>query len=344
VTLYLHIGCGKTGSTSIQVFLEANDKLLREKGYVVPTSAGRRNHRRLTLYAQDDHVIDNLRRSKGYTTPEKVIKFRARFREEFLAEAATWPADATILMTSEQLSRLRTQTALERLKLLLDEISDDIRIIVYFRRQDGMILSEYSQFIKGGKTTLLADEIEAAKTRKQYNYFNTANLWARIFGIDKVIVRPFEREQMVGGDTVIDYLSIIKINDLSPFVRPKEQNHSLDSTLLEYLRQMNGHLPRWSRAGRNADRAGLAEYLEQMSDGAKLKLASAEAKAFVEHFSESNASLARTFLGRPDGQLFVGGYGNEDEVKPGPLTVDQVVEISARLYALTRAAAENDDN
>lgn len=332
MTLYLHIGIGKTGSTSVQVFLEANAVRLRQQGYVVPTSAGRRNHRYLAMYAFDDDVVDNLRRAKGHTTPQRIARFRESFRAAFLAEAAGWAPHETILCSSEQMSRLRSVTALQRLKDLVDETGRPVKVIVYFRRQDGMIVSEYSQFIKGGKVTTLEEEIHLARTRRAYNYYRTASLWAQVFGRENVIVRVFEKSQMKNGDTVDDYLSVVGIQDTLPYEKIGEANRSLDIHVMEYLRQLNKHVPRWAEKGSNPARAGLALALEEISTGPKLRLGPAEAAAFMRSFAASNARLAREFLGREDGRLFSEDFGTGAERSEEPLTIDKAIEISAMLW------------
>lgn len=332
MTLYFHVGLGKTGSTSIQTFLEINDQALRERGFVVPTTAGRRNHRRFAMYAADDHVISNLRRAKGYTTVEKIQKFRARFREEFLAEAATWPAGSTVLVTSEQTSQLRTPSALQRLKDLLDEAGQQTKIIIYFRRQDGMIVSEYSQFIKGGKTSTLQEEIDIAAGRRTYNYYTTALSWAKVFGKENIIVRPFERSQMVNGDVVADYLAAIGISDLSPYRQVEEQNRSLDIHVIEFLRHLNRHVPRWAQSGRNPGRTGLANVLEAISDGPKPRLSAAQAEAFMKHFETTNGQLAREFLGREDGRFFIDGFNSQSASSIQELTLDKAIELTALMW------------
>lgn len=332
MTLYFHIGLGKTGSTSIQTFLETNEVALRERGFIVPKSAGRRNHRRFPMYAQDDHVINNLRRAKGYTNLAKIEKFRERFRQEFLDEAAGWPKNSIILATSEQTSQLRTPSSHNRLNELLLAAGQSAKIIIYFRRQDGMIVSEYSQFIKGGKTSTLEEEIKIAEGRRTYNYYTTALAWAKVFGKENILVRPFERSQMVNGDVVQDYLSVIGITDLTPFQMVPEKNRSLDIHVIEYLRQLNRHVPRWAQTGRNPGRTGLADVLEAISDGPRPRLSAAQSEAFMTHFEASNSRLAQEFLGREDGRLFIDGYKGLDESSIQQLTLDKAMEITAELW------------
>jgi hypothetical protein len=332
MTIYFHIGLGKTGSTSIQAFLEVNQEKLKQNNFIVPTTVGRKNHRRFAMYAQDDHVINNLRKAKGYTTVEKVHRFRAGFREQFLAEAKDWPQNSTILLSSEQTSQLRTASSHARLLEILQATGHNIKIIMYFRRQDSMAVSEYSQFIKGGRLLHLQEAVSAATARKTYNYYATAKAWSQTFGIENIIVRPFERSQFKGGDVVLDYLSIIGINEIGKYTPVDEQNRSLDIYTIEYLRHLNQHISRWATKGRNLERVGLAEILEEISNGPKPKLSSEQITEFMAHFEESNSKLAREFMGRADGRLFTDDVKAQDETVIPELTVDRAMEITAMLW------------
>lgn len=343
MSIYLHIGNGKTGSTSIQTFIEENAEMLRTRGYVFPVCAGRRNHRRFAMYAHDDHVIDNLRRAKKLTTPERIVAFRAQFREEFLQEEKTWNADQTVLVSSEQMSRLHVDSAQRRLFDLLAETGRRVRVIIYLRAQHEAIVSEYSQFIKGGKTTTLEHEIALASDRKMYRYAQTVRSWANVFGAENLIVRPYERRQLKDADVVADYMHIVGLGDLHGGTMPKEQNQSLDVATIEYLRLLNIHFPRWAAtgAGRNIAREGLAEAIEAISDGRKPRLGGAEAAAFMSNFAEDNALVAREFLGREDGRLFLGDPAETAGAPIEELTIERSLEITARLWRHMSAQRAN---
>ncbi len=334
MTIYLHIGTGKTGTTSIQTFLEANTTALRERGIVVPTSAGRRNHRRLTMHALNDDVIDNLRRGKRLLEPAQIHAFRAQFEKDLRAEAATWGPDETIVFTSEQMTRLRRPGELERLRNLLD-FGHDIKIIVYFRRQDEYYVSEYSQEIKGGKTKPMKIDGEIVNPAI-YNYDVFLSNWARVFPRENIIVRPYERCQLKDGDVVADFMQILGVDDLSPYERPAVVNQSLDIHTIEFLRQMNPHIPRFVGDGANKLRDGLAEALEEISVGPKPKLPPEGAQSFLEKFARGNSIVAREYMGRADGVLFKEGAGSGEPSLP-TLTVEQAAEIAAKLWVHLRS-------
>jgi hypothetical protein len=297
MTIYLHIGTPKTGTTSIQTFVDVNAAALAERGFVVPTSLGKINHRRLVMYAMDERHFDSLRRSKRIVTPESVRVYRGKFLPEFRSEIAGWRPDQSIIMTSEFLMRLRRIDELERLKdLLLLTRQTDIRVIVYLRRQDLYYTSGYSQSMKGGKEFVFAPEGEISEAANYYD--RNLEPWAKVFGQHALVVRPFERSALKNGDAVDDFMFLLGLNDLSGFQRPPIRNESLDAYTVEFLRRVNRFVPRKSLGKENRVRMRLIQALEALSDGPKLQMTRANAERFLQHFEESNRTVARTYLGQ----------------------------------------------
>lgn len=331
MTIYLHIGTPKTGTTTIQVFLEANAERLRERGVIIPTSLGRRNHRRITMYSQDDGVVDNLRKAKGYTSQEQIDKFRTGFLAAFTEEASSWGKDDIIVFTSEQMTKIQSPTAFERLKALCALAGHTVKVVMYVRRQDHYFASEYSQFIKGAKTTTVESELKLAK-RPVYDHRKRANWWAAAFGKENVIVRPFETAQFHKKDLIADFMHIIGIDSIDDLERQQTQNEALDVYTLEYLRLMNAHFPRWVGRRSNPRRAALVHALEEISDGPKFRLTAQDARKVLTRFEDGNAEVAREFLGRDDGALFAEAAPSNEGTYP-QLTLEKAAEISARLLA-----------
>lgn len=156
--VFLHIGMPKTGTTSIQHFLNQNRRALCARGFVVPRTPGRTNHKNLALYALPDHGRQKMRRANGLDTPGEIMRFRELFLTRFAEEAASWSNDQTVVLSSEHMSLLRKPDDFQRLKRLLAVMGDrPIRIVIYLRRQDLFYLSGYSQRIKSGASLHWSD-------------------------------------------------------------------------------------------------------------------------------------------------------------------------------------------
>lgn len=297
MSIYLHIGTPKTGTTSIQNFLDVNTPALAQQGIVVPRSLGERNHRRLCLYAMDEHRIDKLRRSKRMLTPEIVRLYREKVLREFRAEIATFPPARHVAMTSEFMMRLRRRDELERLKEFVCLTGQtDIRIVIYLRRQDLYYTSGYSQAIKGGKDIPFAPEGEISE---QANYYDrNLQVWADVFGSAALIVRPFERRSLKNGDVIDDFMAILGMDDLTGFERLAAHNESLDAYTVEFLRLLNSEVPRRDHGRENYGRARLIHALETISNGPRLRMGRENAERFLHNFEESNRSVARVYLNR----------------------------------------------
>lgn len=358
MTLFLHIGIGKTGTTSIQTFLEMNAPALAQRGIILPASLGRRNHRRLTMYALNEDVIDNSRRAKGLLTPENIEQFRKQVLNDFRTEVATWGPRKAVVMTSEQMTRLRRPGEIARLKNFIALTGEpDIRIIVYLRRQDLYYVSEYSQEIKGGRDIPFHPDGKVVN-RNIYFYDRLLGYWSEVFGASVIIARPFERSALKNGDAIDDFMSLIGVDDLTEFERPPPRNASLDAYTVEFLRRLNPAVPRWIDRGENPTRVRLVQALEAISDGPKLRMSRENAQRFLSLFAESNASVAREYMGKP--VLFTDQVEQSEGMEPDLpasaalriakvliyesmlpiLTSDQIVALVGSLWQQTVAEKE----
>ena len=328
-TLYLHIGIPKTGTTSIQNFLFANRDRLDAHGFHWPQSMTSRNHRVLCVYSLDDTVVDNTRKAAQITTPEKVQAFRAEFAPRFRADALTWPADRSVVLTSEQLFRVTRPSEFERLRDLLQASGRRIVVGVYLRRQDLYFTSEYSQVIKGGTDAEFVPPSNMAE-QKIYNYATFLKRWAAAFDRENIIVRVFERGAMAGGDAVQDFCATVGLQGFESLEQVEEKNQSLDAAALEFLRRIAPFFPRFVNGKVNKVRLKLIEALEEISDGARPQLPAKDARKLMKMFEESNAEVARTYLDRSDGILFREKISPSEGTMP-TLSVDAAVSIAGRL-------------
>lgn len=339
MTLFLHIGIGKTGTTSIQTFLEMNAPALANHGVVMPSSLGKRNHRRLAMYALNDDVVDNSRRAKRLTTPEAVRLFREHALKDFRAEQARLRSGRAVVMTSEQMTRLRRPGEISRLKEFISLAGhDDIRVIVYLRRQDLYYVSEYSQEIKGGKDIPFRPDGKVVN-RDIYFYDRLLGYWSEVFGRSAIVARPFEKSALRNGDAIDDFMSIVGIDDIDEFERPPPRNPSLDAYTIEFLRRLNPSVPRWVNGGEDMARLRLVQAIESVSDGPKLRMSHENAERFLSLFAESNAAVARDYLGRK--RLFEEEVGQAEGMEP-TLPIEAARRIASTVFS--SVIAENLDS
>jgi len=333
--VFLHIGMPKTGTSSIQAYLHQNRKALRDRGLVVPHAPGRKNHSKITLYAHTYRKGVTILQAHEVASHSAAEKFRESFLTEMKEEAAHWSANETVVFTGEHMSLLREPEEFDRLKKLLDVMGDrPVKIVVYLRRQDLFYLSGYSQRIKNGSTLPWSDLGENFDP-STFNYATMLEGWKSAFGKDSIIVRVFERGQMIGGDLLSDFMSVIGFADV-PIAATVRKNESLDARTLEFLRRLNPWYPRFVEGRLNKDRRALVSAMEQLSEGPSLRMGRAAAVEFLAQYEESNRTVAREYLGRADGKLFLDDPKDESEAPPS-LSLDDAMELSAKLWAVANA-------
>ncbi|MDZ5623109.1 hypothetical protein SFC88_19880 [Nocardioides sp. HM23] len=297
----VHIGMGKTGTSSVQYLLAANRDVLTAHGVLFPRVPGRARHTRLGLAVKPD---DELTRTPAWHRIGQPIprRFRRRFRRKLLAEIAAAEAH-TVLFSDEALWGLNEE-ALLRLRELVAEIGGRVRVVAYLRRQDDHLASLYQQEVKVGETRRI-DEWVSLSGLAGHDYHARLSAWRDLFGPDELVVRRFERSAFVDGSLYADFLDAAGIDIAVPELAPAEtRNPSLDAETIEFLRILNLH-----RVGEGAEswlinNLEVVERLRQHEPGETLTLPDATLDRVVERWQDSNRATARDFLGDPDGVLF----------------------------------------
>ena len=212
-TLLLHIGCAKGGSSAIQAGLRRNHRELASRGIAVP-----------------GHDLD----PESEITGAHAAFFESCVRERqatavpglgALLEAAADTSEAsTIILSAENLSN---PMGFERLFVeLLDRF--DVRILMYVRRQDDFLEASWQQWdIKLGGS-LLAWMIKSIGVRG--NWGATLEPWAQAFGDERITVRVYDRERLVGRDAFLDLCDVLG-QDPEGLDLPGESNPSLTPML-----------------------------------------------------------------------------------------------------------------
>jgi hypothetical protein len=292
----VHIGVEKTGTTTIQSFMSNNRIALAKHGFLYPTAPGDQNHVGLAILAADrPDMIYGLFSFLGLPPDIDVDSYTRQMLIELQKEAATSECHTLVLSNEHLSSRLQSEVSLENLKRCLSHFADVIDVVIYLRRQDEAVLSEYSTLVKTGHTkgfTLKGSHM------KKFDYAALLDRWSAVFGKDRIKVRMFEPGAFEGGDLVSDLLSAIGCAQRPEFSAVSPQNVSLDAPCLEYLRRLNRHISA-------KDRRYLVDDLSQISTREKPQFSTAEADEILHQFEDSNRDVARRYLGRQDGRLFM---------------------------------------
>ena len=332
----LHIGLQKTGSTAIQRFFASNRDRIRADGMLYPIVPGLEQHVGLRLYSQTGpHAYDELnlqmlaRKASGAFDKRK-------FAEAFQAEIEGTAA-GHIILSSEHLAYLESENELQTLREFLLPFGRRIDVIVYLRRQDEHFTSDYAQIIKSGGTAHF-DQDDVAKWNPLLpsilNFDTLLDRWASVFGADRVNVRVYEREKLVDGDVVIDFLHTARVPHLQRLYRREDHNPSLDRHQVEFLRLFNAEMERRPGGVAAFPRGSLVEAVEASAGPEKVRLPDAKRRELFARYEASNRVVRDRF--RPDlkeGLFREPPSSNHPGCFPS-LTTEQAVAIGADLWLM----------
>jgi hypothetical protein len=291
--LYLHIGSGKTGTTSIQNFCWANRALLAEAGVIYPDMGVVSGaHHRLS-----PHIPPFLAQSWSFIEPAEWAPKLAK-----QAKSAQMP----MVLSSELMSSAAEAVVQRSAKILQRHFR--VRIIFYARRIDDHVMASYNQNVKAGPQRLpIDDAVQKIFDRLRLDRILTP--WIAAFGASQVDVRPYDRSQFPQGDILRDFCRAVGVAWSDRFQTSGENSNArLSREALEYKRILNNVILDTEVSGEftaplldfsaNSDAGSTKIFQESdLLPGAVRRVLIAGQAAFYQQ-------IARDCLGRSDGVLF----------------------------------------
>jgi hypothetical protein len=290
---YLHIGTEKTGSTTIQRYLESNREALIQQSHYYPKCLGpkRGSHYYLSVYCRNDNIFDDLRIISGVKNKVELENFRTNLLENIESEFEQQNCENLHISCENFQSRFLAIDTIQRLKSILDEYVDAFEVLCYLRPQHEVAISLYSTDMKLGGTT--EDTLpKVDKNNHYYNYNEMIKKWEFIFGLNNVRLRLFDRKSLVDNDLISDYCHITGI-DKKSLVDIKKENESLDGNALLLLKELNHYLPRIKNNQETGFRRNIASIFETLFSGTSQFVNQLDAKRFYSIFEESNNDLLK---------------------------------------------------
>jgi hypothetical protein len=220
-TLYLHIGCGKTGSSALQVWLNNEAGALARQGVDYPLFGAKK---------LDSYAITS---GNGVKLMEAV---NTGALAPFMAELAKIRLPK-ILLSSETFQAFTDET-LEELKRTAAANGLRVVIIAYVRDVYDIVYSSYLQGIKrhlGVKTFR-----EFASSRKSIQQFEVVNKYRRHFAREDIQVLHYDSQRKRGLEVSMCEALRIDPKAIPPMPTVKV-NRSLDVFEAELLRLANKH-------------------------------------------------------------------------------------------------------
>lgn len=332
--LILHIGMHKTGTTAIQNFFERNRQSNLEDYKLYYPRTDRKplaeEPRHFFLSAAVTQHRLQPKAAASTPSPQQVVK---QIAEEIYAT----PAE-TALLSTEGLSMPWPEIAEEY--AAFSEYFD-VEVLAILRRQDLFAESLHSQLIrKQRETRSLIEFINSTDIQRRLDYRSMLAWWEAAFGTRAIHVMLFEEPMLQRGliESIFDRLSI-------PILGPlpcRRTNVSPPRDVIELLRHINGCVLTKRSPARRAQLRNrhLMKIISQLeiAGGSTRILGRSERRQLLENHQQGNAEIARRYLGRTDGRLFIDDtdrdcYPNETWTMPEDELADALTRLAATLSA-----------
>ncbi len=240
--IILHIGTPKTGSTALQLFLTDNQKLLEQGGIGYYPRLHR--YHLYSGWMNADWLLAQVMTTTTSSPPELKPWHRKELDAYFERDMAS--------LLKEELASFRAYLKDHDTIILSDEILWDyaayyrdfwtivrncllsfcgdtvIDVIVYLRRQDIWALTKYKEDMRNH----FPHPLYFHESLADYERLGHLDYDARIrrledaFGGEHLIVRPYERSQLIEGDVSRDFISSCGLSWREDYVSRKESNRS----------------------------------------------------------------------------------------------------------------------
>lgn len=306
----LHIGTEKTGTTSLQAALLAQNSGLAQQSGLAQSSGHEQSDliEQGVFYSQlvGNKLMDIARfaldeqKKQGLLTGlhnqplDSLDAWREQYQQKWQQEIESIPEGVhTYLISSEFLAwELNSPKELLRIKEFLAQFFEQVDIVVYLRRQDRFALSFFSTVLKNGQILpRIFPEQPFSSTR--YNYFLLLTLWSKVFGRANVQVFSYDSLKQK-QQTIVEHFcqNVLELQQPINPAKAISSNPSLKSiaipayaAFIKRKQEKNLGYPALKRF--NA-------FMEQHYAG-KMQINRHEAEQYFQRFKEDNAMIERLF-------------------------------------------------
>jgi hypothetical protein len=233
--LFIHIGAHKTGTTALQRFMEHfREKIDQDLGLYYPKTG--------CIWSGHHQFAWSMGvKKEGYDSELAVNKLISQLEEELYSLSVN-----KVLLSSEDFEWLSKKQA-QLLRDSLKKVFQQIKIVLYIRRQDSYVEAMYNQQVRDflPRLSIPFQQYVAEKKYGILSCYDYAERWASVFGRENIIVRPFEKSQFVDSNLFKDFLYSLTGEQevtFTDFLLPShiaEANQALPVEAIELLRRIN---------------------------------------------------------------------------------------------------------
>lgn len=303
-TLYLHIGTPKTATTSLQYFLFENQEVLQKKGFCYPTLPYK--YKRVNK-ARNGHFLVARKMVKG---KRDILEEERIFREGMDIIENLFEKYDNVILSDENIWREMHRTRKDiwdNLKQEADMNDFNIKVIVYFRRQDVFASSWYNQHVKSGlrRYSMMKWEefIRSDPPILDLDYNAGLEKIESVIEKENIIVRRFDKKYFKNHSVYEDFLDAVGINWSSEFkILEKERNVKLSGNTLEMKRILNS-LPNLT----DEDNLFFRNILLNISKSELVKkgesmFSEKEAREFMKKYEEGNRNIMKKYFSEEENE------------------------------------------
>lgn len=346
MTAYIHIGMHKTGTTSIQTFLEANRKFLLNQKIYCPRSCTMWNRvqHRMLKFILEEYLHTNIN-NENIIQNIKTVKFIQELKN--LKKEIAENSDNIFLFSDEGFSWWFTsKQKIQLIKQFFKELGfNKIILIIYLRDFQDFFNSLASEDIKNNnlifKTNLIANENPDINS---YNYSYICQNYSEVFGKENLIVRLFDKNEFYNEELLKDFIHAINLKWDANFILPCRQNERLDLIGFELRRRLNNILPQsdtWL-----FDR--IDNFFKSTNHHLNFKSKKNIIQSYLYHLKESNEWIRKEFFPHKErlfSKKFLAHYKENYELKRmKPEYWDKIADFIADITITKNRAIQNKDN
>ncbi len=330
-TLYIHIGMPKTGTTSLQFFMHRNKATLKKQDVYYPATM----RDPLPTATQHRYVNEFMRQQQRNRDEGKPVSGHVINRVAQEIERQGFAKN----VISEELFSYDPEFSAAYLGRFAKKL--DAKVVVFLRRQDTWAESMYAQSVRGGYTGTFEEFIQARSTVDRLDFVKFLGHWAKHFGAENVIVRPYVDRQTQTHEEMLKILDV----PLFESVVAEKRNPSLSGEAMEFIRGFGSlsrnNYPKFNRI--------FAAQLTGMTVKGSPTFFTPEARAaYMDGYKAINDEVVKTYLGQdaatdPLFNIDPATFPSEDKVVK-PMAPERRLEILQALCAGEDGSrAVNDD-
>jgi hypothetical protein len=307
---YIHVGPHKTGTTSIQWFLQENRAELLKHGVFVPESE--------TKHGAHHAIVEKL-------CGQELGANRDCSAAKAIRAIVETPSEV-VVVSSEALERILRMA--DYANIFFDRIRElnlEPKLVLFPRNQSQWINSIYSSAIKTFRRSDSFQDFATAAAATQYRGLKFST-WTKLADAHHIelIARPFTKETIIRG-VVPDFLFALEINSSHSRDTELRRNQGAGpftvSVAREVMRSLGvaGNQLKWLQAMRC--KAKLAAYLREkgLTDTGYCGMNTGLARHIETELQADNDAFAERVWGRPWTEIFAGDIG--EEFKPNDFEI-----------------------